>query len=60
LISAAVTLPEVFSQLILAVRLVVQYGAGIIAARLIVDKPLVTTDVRAARPAERIGVRSAG
>src|SRR3984957_8810401 len=37
-ISAVVTPPDVFSQLILAVPLIVLYEAGIIAARLIVGK----------------------
>jgi sec-independent protein translocase protein TatC len=37
-ISAVVTPPDVFSQLILAVPLVILYEAGIIAARLIVGK----------------------
>lgn len=44
-ISAVVTPPDVFSQLILAIPLVVLYEAGIIAARLIVGKqPAVVED----------------
>ncbi|HEX7935371.1 MAG TPA: twin-arginine translocase subunit TatC [Paraburkholderia sp.] len=44
-ISAVVTPPDVFSQLILAVPLIVLYEAGIIAARLIVGKqPVVVED----------------
>ena len=38
-VSAVVTPPDVFSQLILAVPLIVLYEAGIIAARLFVKKP---------------------
>ncbi|HEY1997417.1 twin-arginine translocase subunit TatC [Paraburkholderia sp.] len=38
IVSAVVTPPDVFSQLILAVPLIVLYEAGIIAARLIVGK----------------------
>jgi len=41
-ISAVVTPPDVFSQLILAVPLIVLYEAGIIAARLFVSKPAAT------------------
>jgi sec-independent protein translocase protein TatC len=37
-VSAVVTPPDVFSQLILAVPLILLYEAGIIAARLIVGK----------------------
>jgi sec-independent protein translocase protein TatC len=37
-VSAVVTPPDVFSQLILALPLIVLYEAGIIAARLIVGK----------------------
>jgi sec-independent protein translocase protein TatC len=37
-ISAVVTPPDVFSQLILAIPLVILYEAGIIAARMIVGK----------------------
>jgi sec-independent protein translocase protein TatC len=37
-VSAVVTPPDVFSQLILAIPLIVLYEAGIIAARLIVGK----------------------
>ncbi|ACD17937.1 MULTISPECIES: twin-arginine translocase subunit TatC [Paraburkholderia] len=44
-ISAVVTPPDVFSQLILAIPLIVLYEAGIIAARLIVGKqPVVIED----------------
>ncbi|NPT56803.1 twin-arginine translocase subunit TatC [Paraburkholderia elongata] len=44
-ISAVVTPPDVFSQLILAIPLIVLYEAGIIAARLIVGKqPVVAED----------------
>jgi sec-independent protein translocase protein TatC len=44
-ISAVVTPPDVFSQLILAIPLIVLYEAGIIAARLIVRKqPIVVED----------------
>jgi sec-independent protein translocase protein TatC len=44
-ISAVVTPPDVFSQLILAIPLIVLYEAGIIAARLIVGKqPAVVED----------------
>ncbi|MDR7009091.1 twin-arginine translocase subunit TatC [Paraburkholderia strydomiana] len=44
-ISAVVTPPDVFSQLILAIPLIVLYEAGIIAARLIVGKqPSVVED----------------
>jgi sec-independent protein translocase protein TatC len=40
-----VTPPDVFSQLILAIPLIVLYEAGIIAARLIVGKqPVVVED----------------
>ncbi|WP_133651093.1 twin-arginine translocase subunit TatC [Paraburkholderia flava] len=39
IVSAVVTPPDVFSQLILAVPLIVLYEAGIIAARLFVSKP---------------------
>ncbi|OAJ59640.1 twin arginine-targeting protein translocase TatC [Paraburkholderia ginsengiterrae] len=48
-ISAVVTPPDVFSQLILAIPLIVLYEAGIIAARLIVGKqPAVVEDASAA------------
>jgi sec-independent protein translocase protein TatC len=40
-ISAVVTPPDVFSQLILAVPLIILYEIGIIAARLIVGKDKV-------------------
>ncbi|MGT2472485.1 twin-arginine translocase subunit TatC [Paraburkholderia terrae] len=43
-ISAVVTPPDVFSQLILAIPLIVLYEAGIIAARLFVSKPVATTE----------------
>jgi sec-independent protein translocase protein TatC len=43
-ISAVVTPPDVFSQLILAVPLIVLYEAGIIAARLIVGKQPVVIE----------------
>ncbi|ASV97972.1 twin-arginine translocase subunit TatC [Paraburkholderia aromaticivorans] len=47
-ISAVVTPPDVFSQLILAIPLIVLYEAGIIAARLIVGKqPVVIEDAGA-------------
>jgi sec-independent protein translocase protein TatC len=47
-ISAVVTPPDVFSQLILAIPLIVLYEAGIIAARLIVGKqPVVVEDASA-------------
>ncbi|MFM0207960.1 twin-arginine translocase subunit TatC [Paraburkholderia sediminicola] len=45
-ISAVVTPPDVFSQLILAIPLIVLYEAGIIAARLIVGKQPVVVDDR--------------
>jgi sec-independent protein translocase protein TatC len=37
-VAAVVTPPDVFSQLILALPLVILYEAGIIAARLVVGK----------------------
>lgn len=43
-ISAVVTPPDVFSQLILAIPLIVLYEAGIIAARLFVSKPVATPE----------------
>jgi sec-independent protein translocase protein TatC len=43
-ISAVVTPPDVFSQLILAVPLIVLYEAGIIAARLIVGKQPIAVE----------------
>jgi sec-independent protein translocase protein TatC len=43
-VSAVVTPPDVFSQLILAVPLIVLYEAGIIAARLIVGKQVEKVD----------------
>lgn len=43
-VSAVVTPPDVFSQLILAVPLIVLYEAGIIAARLFVSKPTPAAD----------------
>jgi sec-independent protein translocase protein TatC len=42
-ISAVVTPPDVFSQLILAIPLIVLYEAGIIAARLFVNKSAAVT-----------------
>jgi sec-independent protein translocase protein TatC len=47
-ISAVVTPPDVFSQLILAIPLIVLYEAGIIAARLFVSKPVASTENEAA------------
>ncbi|MFM0739105.1 twin-arginine translocase subunit TatC [Paraburkholderia xenovorans] len=48
-ISAVVTPPDVFSQLILAIPLIVLYEAGIIAARLIVGKqPAVVEEASSA------------
>jgi sec-independent protein translocase protein TatC len=44
IVSAVVTPPDVFSQLILAVPLIVLYEAGIIAARLIVGKQVEVAD----------------
>jgi sec-independent protein translocase protein TatC len=41
IVSAVVTPPDVFSQLILAVPLIILYEAGIIAARIFVGKPAV-------------------
>ena len=43
-ISAVVTPPDVFSQLILAIPLIVLYEAGIIAARLFVSKPVAAAE----------------
>jgi sec-independent protein translocase protein TatC len=43
-ISAVVTPPDVFSQLILAIPLIILYEAGIIAARLIVGKQPAVAD----------------
>ncbi|MBN3764532.1 twin-arginine translocase subunit TatC [Burkholderia sp. Ac-20365] len=43
-ISAVVTPPDVFSQLILAIPLIVLYEAGIIAARLFVSKPVAAPE----------------
>jgi sec-independent protein translocase protein TatC len=43
-VAAVVTPPDVFSQLILAVPLIVLYEAGIIAARLFVSKPAVAAE----------------
>ncbi|CAB3762806.1 twin-arginine translocase subunit TatC [Paraburkholderia solisilvae] len=43
-VSAVVTPPDVFSQLILAVPLIILYEAGIIAARLFVSKPVLETE----------------
>jgi sec-independent protein translocase protein TatC len=44
IVSAVVTPPDVFSQLILAVPLIILYEAGIIAARLFVSKPVVQAE----------------
>jgi sec-independent protein translocase protein TatC len=41
IVSAVVTPPDVFSQLILAVPLIILYEAGIIAARIFVSKPAI-------------------
>jgi sec-independent protein translocase protein TatC len=43
-VSAVVTPPDVFSQLILAIPLIVLYEAGIIAARLFVSKPAIAAE----------------
>ncbi|MDQ7980050.1 twin-arginine translocase subunit TatC [Paraburkholderia sp. SARCC-3016] len=43
-VSAVVTPPDVFSQLILAIPLIVLYEAGIIAARLFVSKPAIEVE----------------
>jgi sec-independent protein translocase protein TatC len=43
-VSAVVTPPDVFSQLILAIPLIVLYEAGIIAARLFVAKPAIAAE----------------
>jgi sec-independent protein translocase protein TatC len=48
IISAVVTPPDVFSQLILAIPLVILYEAGIIAARLVVGKEQVKNEEPAA------------
>jgi sec-independent protein translocase protein TatC len=47
-ISAVVTPPDVFSQLILAIPLVILYEAGIIAARLVVGKEQIKNEEPAA------------
>jgi sec-independent protein translocase protein TatC len=53
-ISAVVTPPDVFSQLILAVPLIILYEVGIIAARLIVGKDkIVQQEAEAAEDAKR-------
>jgi sec-independent protein translocase protein TatC len=44
IVAAVVTPPDVFSQLILAVPLIVLYEAGIIAARLFVGKDASVPD----------------
>jgi sec-independent protein translocase protein TatC len=44
IVSAVVTPPDVFSQLILAIPLIVLYEAGIIAARLFVHRPVVAAE----------------
>ena len=49
-VSAVVTPPDVFSQLILAVPLIVLYEAGIIAARLIVGKQKEVTEEEGQAP----------
>jgi sec-independent protein translocase protein TatC len=49
-ISAVVTPPDVFSQLILAIPLVVLYEAGIIAARLFVGKQQVAVEDSSSPP----------
>jgi sec-independent protein translocase protein TatC len=49
-ISAVVTPPDVFSQLILAVPLVLLYEVGIIAARLIVGKDKVEEEESVVTP----------
>jgi sec-independent protein translocase protein TatC len=49
-ISAVVTPPDVFSQLILAIPLIVLYEAGIVAARLIVGKQPVAVVEDASAP----------
>ena len=55
-ISAVVTPPDVFSQLILAVPLIILYEVGIIAARLIVGKDkIIEQEVEAAEDAKRDG-----
>jgi sec-independent protein translocase protein TatC len=43
-VSAVVTPPDVFSQLILAVPLIILYEAGIIAARIFVSKPAIAAE----------------
>ena len=53
-ISAVVTPPDVFSQLILAIPLIILYEVGIIAARLIVGKDKIAEqEVEAAEDAKR-------
>jgi sec-independent protein translocase protein TatC len=47
-ISAVVTPPDVFSQLILAIPLVILYELGIIAARFVVGKDGVKKEAEAA------------
>ncbi|CAH2786889.1 MAG: Twin-arginine translocation protein TatC [uncultured Caballeronia sp.] len=47
-ISAVVTPPDIFSQLILAIPLVVLYEAGIIAARLVIGKDVIKNEEAAA------------
>jgi sec-independent protein translocase protein TatC len=55
-ISAVVTPPDVFSQLILAVPLIILYEVGIIAARLIVGKDKIQEqEADAAEDAKRDG-----
>jgi sec-independent protein translocase protein TatC len=53
-ISAVVTPPDVFSQLILAIPLIILYEVGIIAARLIVGKDKIKEqETEAAEDAKR-------
>jgi sec-independent protein translocase protein TatC len=44
IISAVVTPPDVFSQLILAIPLIILYEAGIVAARLVVGKDAIKSE----------------
>jgi sec-independent protein translocase protein TatC len=48
-ISAVVTPPDVFSQLILAIPLIILYEAGIVAARLVVGKGEIKSEEAAAK-----------
>ena len=55
-VSAVVTPPDVFSQLILAVPLIILYEVGIIAARIIVGKDKIKEqETEAAEDAKRDG-----